>query len=67
MPTHEPYGNLIDEARKAEGVAIQIFSAAAMQDPNITIKRDGPADGKEFDGKAGKFDAFFSAEPGEGD
>ena len=35
--------------------------------PNITVKRDPPADAKEFDGKPGKFDAFFSPEPGEGD
>jgi ferredoxin len=35
--------------------------------PNITIKRDAPADAKDFDGKVGKFDAYFSAKPGEGD
>ncbi len=35
--------------------------------PNITIKRDPPADAKEFDGKTGKYDAFFSSNPGEGD
>jgi ferredoxin len=35
--------------------------------PNITVKRDPPADAKEFDGKPGKFDAHFSPEPGEGD
>jgi ferredoxin len=35
--------------------------------PNITNKREPPADGKEFDGRAGKYDAFFSPKPGEGD
>jgi ferredoxin len=35
--------------------------------PNITVKRDGPADGKEFDGVEGKFEKYFSAEPGQGD
>lgn len=35
--------------------------------PNITVKRDGPVDGKEFDGVEGKFEKYFSAEPGEGD
>ena len=35
--------------------------------PNITVKRDPPSDAKEFDGKPGKFDAYFSPKPGEGD
>ena len=35
--------------------------------PNITIKRDPPADGADFDGQAGKFEAHFSDKPGEGD
>jgi len=35
--------------------------------PNITIKKDAPADAKEFDGVAGKFEAHFSSNPGEGD
>ena len=34
--------------------------------PNITVKGEAPADGKEFDGKPGKFDAFFSSNPGSG-
>jgi ferredoxin len=35
--------------------------------PNITIKREGPTDGKEWDGVEGKFDAHFSQNAGEGD
>lgn len=35
--------------------------------PNITQKKDPPADAKEFDGVAGKFEQYFSASPGEGD
>ncbi len=35
--------------------------------PNITAKREPPADGKEFDGKPNKFNDFFSPEPGQGD
>jgi len=34
--------------------------------PNVTIKRDAPPDAKEWDGKPGKFDAYFSAEPARG-
>jgi len=35
--------------------------------PNITIKREGPADGKSFDGRPNKLAEFFSPNPGEGD
>jgi ferredoxin len=35
--------------------------------PNITSKKDSPEDADEFKGVDGKFDKFFSAEPGEGD
>ncbi len=31
--------------------------------PNITEKKDAPADAKEFEGVEGKFEKFFSAEP----
>src|SRR5262245_60769965 len=34
--------------------------------PNITVKRDGPADGKEWDGVKGKL-KYFEPEPGTGD
>ena len=35
--------------------------------PNITQKKDSPDDAKEVDGMDGKFDKFFSPEPGTGD
>ena len=35
--------------------------------PNITRKREHAADAEEFQGQAGKFDKYFSANPGEGD
>jgi ferredoxin len=35
--------------------------------PNITIKREPPADAKEFDGVSGKFERYFSPNPGQGD
>ena len=35
--------------------------------PNITEKKDPPADADEHKGEEGKFDKYFSAEPGEGD
>jgi ferredoxin len=33
--------------------------------PNITQRRDLPADAKEYDGVASKFENFFSREPGQ--
>jgi ferredoxin len=35
--------------------------------PNITIKREAPADAKQFDGETGKLEKYFSEAPGEGD
>ena len=35
--------------------------------PNITEKKDAPADADEFKGVEGKFDQYFTPEPGEGD
>ena len=35
--------------------------------PNITRKKDLPADADEHKGEEGKFDKYFSADPGEGD
>ena len=35
--------------------------------PNITAKREPPADAKDFEGLPDKFAQFFSQEPGEGD
>lgn len=34
--------------------------------PNITRKGDAPADADAWKGKAGKFEAHFSAKPGQG-
>ena len=35
--------------------------------PNITRKREAPADADDFKGVEGKYDKFFSQAPGEGD
>lgn len=39
----------------------------ASQWPNISIKREEPADAKAFDGMPGKLEQFFSPKPGQGD
>ena len=35
--------------------------------PNITARKDAPADADDFRDETGKFEKHFSAEPGEGD
>ena len=35
--------------------------------PNLTTKKDSPADADEFKSVDGKFDKYFSDKPGEGD
>ena len=46
---------------------LQLNAEMAQNWPNITIKREPPSDAKEWDGKSGKFEQFFSPEAGEGD
>ncbi len=35
--------------------------------PSVTVKRDPPPDADEWNHKPGKFEAFFSPAPGQGD
>ena len=46
---------------------LKINAEYAPKWPNISIKRDPPPDAKEFEGVEGKFEAYFSEKPGEGD
>jgi ferredoxin len=46
---------------------LKINADYASKWPNITVKRDLPSDAKSFDGVEGKFETYFSPEPGEGD
>ncbi|MCX7898739.1 MAG: ferredoxin family protein [Methylocystis sp.] len=46
---------------------LKLNADMAQNWPNITIKREAPADAKEWDGKPGKYEAHFSPEPGQGD
>jgi ferredoxin len=44
---------------------LELNAKYASDWPNITEKKDPPADAKEFDGKPDKFEKYFSAEPGQ--
>jgi len=46
---------------------LEVNAKYASAWPNITEKKDPPADAKEWDGVEGKFEKHFSEAPGEGD
>ncbi len=46
---------------------LKINTDYAEKWPNITVKRDAPTDAEQYENVDGKFDKFFSPEPGEGD
>jgi len=46
---------------------LEINAEYAEKWPNITVKGEALPDAEKFDGEAGKFEKYFSAEPGEGD
>jgi hypothetical protein len=46
---------------------LEINAEYAVKWPNITAKKEPPPDAKEFEGVPGKFEKYFSPEPGEGD
>jgi ferredoxin len=46
---------------------LELNSKYASAWPNITEKRDPPADAKEMDGVEGKLEKYFSEAPGQGD
>ena len=45
---------------------LKINAEMAKSWPNITQKK-APVDAKEYDGMSGKFEKYFSPDPGEGD
>lgn len=46
---------------------LEVNTKFSAEWPNITVKKDSPADADEFKGVDGKFETHFSPEPGEGD
>jgi ferredoxin len=46
---------------------VEVNREFAMQWPNITKKKDAPADADEFKNKPNKFEELFSPNPGSGD
>jgi len=46
---------------------VEINRQYALEWPNLTRKKPAPDDADEFKDKPGKFEAYFSPEPGTGD
>jgi ferredoxin len=46
---------------------LEINAEFAKSWPNITVKKEPPADAKEFEAVPNKFEKYFSPEPGGGD
>ena len=45
---------------------LELNAKYAVEWPNITVKKDQPADADDFKDVEGKYDKYFSAEPGSG-
>ena len=46
---------------------LEVNTEFAKSWPNITQKKEAPPDAKEWEGKEGKFEKYFSPNPGTGD
>ena len=62
-----PAEAILCRQRAGPGKLAQVKRRICSVWPNITIKRDAPADAKTFDGVADKLEQYFSANPGQGD
>ncbi len=55
------------DTAKNLGVFPELNREMAKIWPNIAVKREALPEAKEFDGKPGKYEAYFSREPGKGE
>ena len=46
---------------------LEVNATYSVEWPNITRKKDSPADADEHKGEEGKFDKYFTTDPGTGD
>ncbi len=62
-----PAGAIKPDTEKGLKDWLKLNKEMAKTWPNISHKRKHDPSAKEFDGKPGKFEAYFSPEPGKGD
>jgi len=56
-----------DTEDDSDGKWLAINSKYASVWPNITVKKDAPADAENFETETGKLEKYFSDKPGSGD
>jgi ferredoxin len=62
-----PAEAILPDTESGQEKWLEVNANFSAQWPNITRKKDSPADADEFKGQEGKYDKYFSPEPGEGD
>jgi ferredoxin len=61
-----PAEAILPDTENGLGQWLELNKTYSEEWPNVTQKGDVPADADAFKGVEGKFDKFFSAEPGSG-
>lgn len=59
-----PAEAILPDTENASQAWLELNAKFSASWPNITVKKPSPADADDFKGMAGKFDKFFSSEPG---
>jgi ferredoxin len=62
-----PAEAILPDTEKGLEKWLELNATFSAQWPNITRKREAPADADEWKGVADKYDGHFSPEPGQGD
>jgi len=62
-----PAEAILPDTESGQEKWLEVNATFSTQWPNITRKKDSPADAEEHKGEEGKYDKYFTAEPGEGD
>ncbi|MGZ8997580.1 MAG: ferredoxin FdxA [Allosphingosinicella sp.] len=62
-----PAEAILPDTEAGLGKMLEINATYSAEWPNITRKRESPADADEHKGEEGKFEKYFSTDPGEGD
>jgi ferredoxin len=61
-----PVEAIVPDTDDADGKWVELNAKYAASWPNITEKKDAPADADSFTQEEGKFGKYFSPKPGEG-
>jgi ferredoxin len=62
-----PAEAILPDIEPEAGRWLELNARYSAEWPNITARKDPPADADEHKGEDGKFDKYFSADPGTGD